>query len=103
MSDQEKATSLDTTYLDEEMQQALIHRLARVEGHVRAIRRMVEERRCADEILVQVAAVKAALNKFAITLLTQEVAHCVNNCMTGEVDERLERITQAMGALLKQS
>ncbi|NIP73053.1 MAG: metal-sensing transcriptional repressor, partial [Gammaproteobacteria bacterium] len=40
----------------------LDHRLARIEGHVRAVRRMVAERRAADEILLQIAAVQGGLS-----------------------------------------
>ena len=50
----------ETAYLDDESRMALVNRLARLEGHVRAVRRMVEERRCADEVLLQSAALKAA-------------------------------------------
>ncbi len=92
-----------TSYLEPEAQKALLHRLSRIEGHVRAIRRMVEERRCTDEILIQVAAVKAALNKFASALIAHELEHCVYECMEGEAEERLERITRAMATLLKQT
>ena len=51
-------------YLDDAAKKALKNRLARLEGHVRFIRGMVDQRRCADEILLQVAAVKAASTSF---------------------------------------
>jgi len=81
----------------------LANRLARMEGHVRAIRRMVEERRCADEILLQVAAVKASLNAFAAVLLEGELASCAGSCMPGEHEERMARVARALAALLKRS
>ena len=95
--------SCTTEYLAPEAQKALLDRLSRIEGHVRAIRRMVEERRCTDEILIQVAAVRAALNKFAGALITHELEHCVYGCMEGEAEERLKRVTRAMATLLKQN
>lgn len=95
--------SVERPYLDPVSQKALTDRLARLEGHVRAIRRMVEERRCADEILLQVAAVKAALSRVASILLEHELEACVVGCMEGEAEERLARVTKVLATLLKQS
>ncbi len=90
-------------YLDDAAKKALKNRLARLEGHVRFIRGMVDQRRCADEILLQVAAVKAAINKFSAVLLEHELKACVKTCMTGDADERLEKMTKVLSTLLKQS
>ena len=90
-------------YLDDSAQKSLADRLARLEGHVRAVRRMVLERRCADEILLQVAAVKAALNKFSSSLLEHELKACLESCMDGDAEERLEKVTKVLTTLLKQS
>ncbi len=97
------AKKVDTEYLDPAAQKALADRLARLEGHVRSVRQMVVDRRCADEILLQVAAVKAALNRFSATLLDHELKACVDSCMNGEEDDRLERVTKVLGILLKQT
>jgi|SRR2546427_9709949 len=88
-------------YLTPESQKALADRLARAEGHLRSIRQMVLDHRCADDILIQVAAVKAALNHFASTLVETEMKACVDACMPGDADERLSRMTKALAALLK--
>lgn len=96
-------TKTEATYLDAEALKALSDRLARLEGHFRSIRRMLLEHRCADEILLQVAAVKAALNQFAATLLEHELQSCLNSCMRGDVDDRLDRVTKVLSTLLKQS
>ena len=90
-------------YLTPEAQKALADRLARAEGHVRSIRQMVIDHRCADEILIQIAAVKAALNQTAASLIESEMRSCVNTCMAGSDDERLERVTKALAAVLKSS
>ncbi len=90
-------------YLDDAAKKALKNRLARLEGHVRFIRGMVDQRRCADEILLQVAAVKAAINKFSAVLLDHELKACVNTCMTGDVDDRMGKVTKVLSILLKQS
>ncbi len=92
------------TYLDEQSQKALIDRLKRIEGHVRGIQRMVQNRDWADEILLQVAAVKGALNRFAATLLEDELSACLA-CADDplELEERTERLTRIMATMLKQS
>jgi len=91
-----------TGYLQDEAKKALLNRLARLEGHLKAVRRMLDEGRCADEILLQVSAVKAALNTFSAVLLEHELKSCVDSCMPGDEDERLDRVTRVMAALLKQ-
>ena len=93
----------EKSYLDDASQKALADRLARLEGHMRAVRRMLLERRCADEILLQVAAVKAALNKFSSSLLEHELKACLDSCMDGDAEERLGRVTKVLTTLLKQS
>ena len=90
-------------YLDDDAKKALMNRLARLEGHMRFIRGMVDQHRCADEILLQVAAVKAAINQFSAVLLDHELKACVNTCMTRNADDRLEKITKVLSTLLKQS
>jgi DNA-binding FrmR family transcriptional regulator len=53
--------------------------------------------------LLQVAAVKAALNRFSATLLQHELHACVDTCMQGTAEGRLDRVTKVMATLLKQS
>jgi DNA-binding FrmR family transcriptional regulator len=96
-------TRAEEAYLDPQAKKSLADRLARLEGHVRAVRGMVLERRCADEILLQVAAVKAALNKFSAVLLEHELKVCLDSCMEGSAEERLDRVTKVLTTLLKQS
>ena len=93
----------DTCYLEPAAQKALADRLARLEGHVRSVRQMILDRRCADEILLQVAAVKAGLTKFSSALLEHELRACVDSCMKGTAKERLERVTRVLATLMKQS
>lgn len=90
-------------YLDPESKRALRHRLSRLEGHLRAVHQMLEDERCADEILLQVAAVKAALNRFSAVLLEHELQACMETCMEGDPGERLDRVSRVLATLLKQS
>ena len=60
-----------------EHQQSVIHRLARIEGHVRAVKRMVEEDRPYSDILIQVAAVRSALNGVGRLILEDHLKSCM--------------------------
>ena len=63
--------------LDVAQQQLLVTRLNRIEGQVRGIRRMVQEPRLCVEILQQLAAAEAALNRVSLAILKYHVEHCV--------------------------
>ncbi len=80
----------------------LDHRLARIEGHVRAVRRMVAERRPAGEVLLQVAAVRGALNGIASRVLEAELAAVARGSPHGRSAERLSRIAKSLRSLLRQ-
>ena len=100
------AASADTVYLGPEAQEALLNRLARIAGHVRAIARMVETRECADDILLQLTAVKGALNRFAATLVEEELKTCFTTCRDEEaagMEERIDRLVKVLGTMMKQS
>lgn len=60
-----------------EHQQSVLHRLARIEGHVRAVKRMVEEGRTCPDILIQVAAVRSALNGVGRLILEDHLKSCM--------------------------
>ena len=97
-----EALLADPPYLDAPAQKALADRLARIQGHVGSLRRMVIEQRCADEILLQVAAVKAALNQVSGQIIDRELNTCVTSCMPDDAEERLKKVTKALTSLLKQ-
>src|SRR5713226_1000809 len=90
-------------YLTPEAQKGLADRLSRAEGHLRSVRQMVIDHRCADEILIQIAAVKAALNQTAAAIIDSEMRSCVEICMPGNLEGRLSRVTKALSAVLKSS
>ncbi len=95
--------NVSQSYLDQASSKALADRLARIEGHLRSVRQMVLDHRCADEVLLQLAAVKAALNQFASKLLDHELTACMHSCMEGNADDRLKKVTKVVSTLLKQS
>lgn len=63
--------------LDENQQSAIVTRLNRIEGQVRGIRRMVQEPRLCVEILQQLSAAEAALNRISLAVFKFHVEKCV--------------------------
>ena len=65
------------------------------------MKRMVSERRCCDEILTQVAAVKAALNQVTVKLAETELLNCLKSCGQRDAEERMAAAMKAIGSMLK--
>jgi len=81
----------------------LLARLGRIEGQIRGLARMVEEDRYCIDVLTQVSAVQAALDKVALGLLDEHARHCVMGAKGGERDERTEELMAAVGRLVRRS
>jgi DNA-binding FrmR family transcriptional regulator len=80
---------------------ALQARLARIEGQVRGIQRMVDEDRYCIDVLTQVNSIKAALDKVALALLDDHVSNCVVDAVRrGTGDEKVKELTAAIGRYL---
>lgn len=79
----------------------LIHRLNRIEGQIRGIRSMVEKNVYCTDILVQVAAVNAALNAFNRELLSNHIRTCVANDIRSGNDEVIDELLQTLQKLMK--
>ena len=75
-------------------------RLARIEGQVRGIDRMVEQDRYCIDVLTQISAVQAALDKVALGLLDDHTSHCVMGAEEGS-REKAEELMAAVGRLLR--
>jgi CsoR family transcriptional regulator, copper-sensing transcriptional repressor len=76
----------------------VLARLARVEGQVRGLRRMIEEDAYCIDVLTQVSAATSALKKVAVGLLDDHIRHCVRE---GNRDERVTEATSAIERLIK--
>ena len=57
------------------------NRLARIEGHVRGIRRMVRQERSCEDLLLQISAVRAALARVSARLLEDHLQHCMSRAI----------------------
>jgi CsoR family transcriptional regulator, copper-sensing transcriptional repressor len=75
----------------------LLNRLARVEGQVRGISRMVEDDRYCIDVVTQINAARAALDKIALGLLDDHVRHCL---VAGSQPEQADELMAAVGRLV---
>ncbi|MEA2141067.1 MAG: CsoR family transcriptional regulator, copper-sensing transcriptional repressor [Solirubrobacteraceae bacterium] len=76
-------------------------RLRRIEGQVRGVERMVEQDRYCIDVLTQIAAVQAALDKVALGLLDGHAHTCVIGAEPGERDARTAEMMAAVGRLMR--
>jgi CsoR family transcriptional regulator, copper-sensing transcriptional repressor len=80
----------------------LLTRLRRIEGQVRGVERMVEDDRYCIEVLTQIAAVQAALDKVALGLLDGHARHCVvDGNADGSPEELSNELMAAVGRLMR--
>ncbi|HVL06776.1 MAG TPA: metal-sensitive transcriptional regulator [Acidimicrobiales bacterium] len=77
-------------------------RLARIEGQVRGIARMVEEDRYCIDVLTQINAIQAALDRVALGLLDDHVRHCLVGGHGGpsDPDDQVHELMGAVGRMI---
>ncbi|MDD6072344.1 MAG: metal-sensing transcriptional repressor [Clostridiales bacterium] len=80
---------------------SLIHRLNRIEGQIRGIRRMVEEDAYCNDILIQSSAVCAAMNAFNKELLSNHIKTCVAQDIRDGKDETIDELVATLQKLMK--
>lgn len=73
---------------------AVVNRLARAIGHLESVKRMVEEGRDCSEVLVQLAAVRSALNNTAKIILKDHIEHCIADAASSP--QELEELNAAI-------
>ncbi len=86
-------------YIDNK--EKVLNRLRRVSGQVGGLERMVDEERYCIDILTQISAVQAALDKVALELLDDHARHCVIGAAEGDRDEMTEEMMGAVGRLIR--
>lgn len=80
----------------------LLKRLNRIEGQVRGVSKMVQDDKYCIDILTQVSAAKAALDKVALELLRDHAKHCLTNddIQTHSKDDKADELVGAIGRML---
>lgn len=75
---------------------AVLNRLSRAIGHLESVRKMVEDGRDCSEVLIQLAAVRSALNSTAKVILKDHIEHCLLDAMETQDTEALENLNKAI-------
>ncbi|HIR28624.1 MAG TPA: metal-sensing transcriptional repressor [Candidatus Choladousia intestinigallinarum] len=80
---------------------AVLNRLARVIGHLQSIKHMVEDGRDCSEVLIQLSAVKAAINNTGKVILQDHIQHCLVDAVeTGDM-EAVQELSKAIDSFIK--
>ena len=99
--DGENCCCTRTKVRSDEEKRALINRLSRIEGQIRGIRAMVEKDAYCTDILIQVEAVRAALNSFNKVLLANHIKTCVAQDIRDGKEETIDELVATLQKLMK--
>lgn len=80
---------------------AISNRLAKAIGHLESVKRMVEDGRDCSDVLIQLAAVKAAINNTGKEILKQHVSHCIVEAVEEGDSEAIEELNGAIDKFIK--
>ncbi|TKX31353.1 hypothetical protein CQA76_06125 [Campylobacter aviculae] len=80
---------------------AISNRLSRTIGHLEAVKNMVKRDEDCSKILIQLAAVKAAINNTAKAILKEHLAHCIHHIDTKENKQSIEELNKAIDMFVK--
>lgn len=75
---------------------AVVNRLARAIGHLESVKRMVEEGRDCTDVLIQLAAVRSALNSTAKVILKDHLEHCISDAAATGDEAYIEELNTAI-------
>ncbi|MEB3340586.1 metal-sensing transcriptional repressor [Okeania sp.] len=85
----------------EESLQSLINRLSRIEGHVRGIKTMIKDNRPCPDVLIQIAAVRGALDRVARMVLDNHLSDCIARAtQDGDIDVEIAALKSALDRFL---
>ncbi|NCO76303.1 MAG: metal-sensitive transcriptional regulator [Cyanobacteria bacterium] len=85
----------------EESQRKIINRLSRIEGHVRGIKTMINESRDCPEVLIQIAAIRGALDRVARLILDEHLSECITRAAKdGTIEEEIKALKSALDRFL---
>ena len=90
---------MTTGYIDNK--DAMLRRLARVEGQVRGLQRMVEDDKYCIDILTQVSAATRALQAFSLELLEEHLSHCVADAARHRGADMEAKVKEASDAIAR--
>ena len=84
-----------------EQTKAVLNRISRAQGHLEAVRRMVERGEDCAQVLVQLSAVISALNSTGRVILKDHIAHCIVDAVEADDMEPIEALNQAIDRFMR--
>ncbi|MTJ10262.1 MULTISPECIES: metal-sensitive transcriptional regulator [unclassified Anabaena] len=85
----------------EESLRRIINRLSRIEGHVRGVKTMVQQNTPCPDVLLQIAAVRGALDKVARIVLDEHLTECIARAaQEGNIELEIEQLKAALDRFL---
>ena len=81
--------------------QAVLNRMSRAIGHMEAVKRMVEDGRDCSEVLIQIAAVRSAINNIGKIILEDHISHCIVDAVEHGDQQALEALKAAIEKFIK--
>lgn len=81
--------------------QKVLHRLSRAIGHLESVKKMVEDGRDCSDVLIQIAAVKSAINNIGKIILQDHIEHCVVDAVETGDTRVLESLSAAIDQFIK--
>ena len=80
---------------------AVLNRLSRAIGHLESVKKMVEDGRDCSEVLVQIAAVRSAINNVGKVILQDHIQHCIVDAVVEEDEQAINDLCQAIDKFMK--
>jgi len=77
----------------------VIQRLKKIEGQVKGIQRMIDENKCCVDVLIQIAAIRAAINKVGILVFENHTRECLTKALNENQEEKM--IDELINVMIK--
>ncbi|OGO78943.1 MAG: hypothetical protein A2Y23_02280 [Clostridiales bacterium GWB2_37_7] len=84
----------------------LLNRLKKIEGQVKGIQRMVEEEKCCTDVMIQISAIRSAINKVGGMMIEKYITECMHQGIKasiekGEIDENVNAVIDTIVKYVK--
>ena len=75
---------------NEEARKNVLNRLKTIKGHIAGIEKMVEDGKCCDDILLQIAAIKSSVHKVGLMIMEENMMDCITKDSEGNAVDRVQ-------------
>lgn len=86
---------------EQELNKNIMIRLKRIEGQVRGLQHMLEDEKCCSDVLTQIAAIRAAINKVGVLIFEGHFRNCLQGAWQAESDESLNDLVGVLNRFIR--